>query len=467
VSEVLRETNPENHRRSTRVAQALPIIVHGVDAHGRKFKEHTFTVTINCHGCSFQSEHNLLKESKVTLQIPHPIPGIPDRMSRARIAWVKPPRSKDERWSIGAELEFTGNIWGIEFPPSDWFLYSELNSAAAPKPNTKSDSSASANTTSDAMNRAVRSIEQSLAASSKLVANDSKIAQLVHPPAPSSTPQRPLSDAAARFAELEESAANRINLLVEGASARLDQQSSALAATLRESLARSSADSEKAIGEVCTHLDSDVIQARALLAEVKSAAEELQETSNKFDALRRTATDELKWHEKSIENQVQMAMEKAANDAVRVLSEKAAEVTARFGAQLETFSQNFVEHTRSELEEASRNTGVQSRQNIQKIAEGAAASLRLEAQRAADSVMLLAGSPDSSAATESQVSAQDLAHSWTDGQDATIDDFKKRLEETSNAWLASTISILEERAQKSLDAMVKSFEVRLRTSRSL
>jgi hypothetical protein len=463
VSDVLRETNPENHRRSTRIAQALPIIVQGVDAHGRTFKEHTFTVTINCHGCSFQSKHNLLKDSKVTLQIPNRVPGIPDRISRARIAWVKPPRSRNERWSIGAELEFTGNIWGIAFPPKDWFLYSELEPAAAPT----SDSSASPANSLESKNRAVRSIEQSPAASPMLVAGDLKTAHLLQAPAESSAPQRPFSDAAARFAELEESAAKRINLLVEGASARLDQQSSALAATLRESLARSSADAENAIGEVCTHLDADVIQARALLADVKSAAEVLQEKSNKFDALRRTSTDELKWHEKSIENQVQMAMEKSAKDAVRVLSETAAEVTARFGAQLESLSQNFVEHTRSELEETSQNTVVRSREIIQKMAERAVASLRLEAQRAADSVMMLAGSPDSPAATESQVSAQDLAHSWTDEQDSTIDDFKKRLEETSSTWLASTVSILEERARKSLEEIVKSFEDRLRTSRSL
>jgi hypothetical protein len=368
-----------------------------------------------------------------------------------------------ERYSIGVELESTGNIWGIAFPPDDWFPYSELESAAAPM----WDGSASANSSADAMDRAVRSMEQSPAAGPMLVASDLKTAHLIQPPAESSARQRPFSDGAERLAEIEESAAKRINLLVDAASARLDEQSAALAATLRESLSRSRADAENAIGELRTHLDADVVQARALLVDVKSATEMLQETSNKFDALRRTATEELKWHEKSIENQVQLATERTAKDAVRVLSEKAAEVTARFGTQIESFSQNFVEHTRSQLEESSRNTVVQSREMIQKMAEGAAASLRLEAERAADSVMLLAGSADSCSAPESQVSAQDLDRSWADAQDATIEDFKRRLEDTSSAWLAATVAILEDRARKSLEDMIKTFEDRLRTSRSL
>jgi hypothetical protein len=94
------------------------------------------------------------------------------------------------------------------------------------------------------------------------------------------------------------------------------------------------------------------------------------------------------------------------------------------------------------------------------MVESAAGSLRLEAQRAAESVKMFAGSQ------ESQVSAQDLAHSRAAAEDATIEDFKRRLEDASSAWLVSTVAILEDRTQKSLEAIVKTFEERLRNNRS-
>jgi predicted transcriptional regulator YheO len=467
VLDVLRESDPASRRRSTRVAQALPIIVQGEDSNGRPFKEHTFTVSINCHGCRFQSKHNLEKDARITVQIPHRVPGKPARISRGRITWVTPPRSTHERYQVGLELESIGNIWGMAFPPEDWFPYSE----PAPSALSKSDASATQKISIEAMDRAVYSMQRDAAVGPTLIAGDLKPAQSLQESAIQSavelsSPQRSFSDPTDRLAGLEESAAKRINSIVEAASSRLDQQSAALAATLRESLARSSADAENSIGAVCAHLDEDIIQARSLLSEVKSAAEVLQETSNKFDALRRTATEELKWHEKRIENQVQLTMEKTSEEAVRVLSEKASEVIARFGEQLESLSHTFVEHTRSHLEESSRTTAFQSREIIQQMVESGAASLRLEAQRTADSVKLLAGSADHSMAQESEVSAQDLVHSRAAAEDATIEDFKRRLEDASSAWLVSTIAILEDRTQKSLEGVVKTFADRLRKNDS-
>ena len=57
-------------RRSTRIVQAVPIIVTGVDALGQPFKERTTTVMVNCHGCKYQSKHYVPKNSIVKLEIP-------------------------------------------------------------------------------------------------------------------------------------------------------------------------------------------------------------------------------------------------------------------------------------------------------------------------------------------------------------------------------------------------------------
>jgi len=112
-------------RRSTRIVQAVPLTVVGVDALGRPFQERTSTLIINCHGCRYQSKHYVLKNMWVTLEVPHPEPGHPVRNVRARVMWIQRPRTVRELFQVGVELEVTGNFWGIAFPPSDWFPFPE------------------------------------------------------------------------------------------------------------------------------------------------------------------------------------------------------------------------------------------------------------------------------------------------------------------------------------------------------
>ena len=78
-------------RRSTRITQAVPITVTGVDALGQPFKERTTTVMVNCHGCKYQSKHYVPKNSMVTLEVPHA--GQASRSAQGRVIWVqRPPR---------------------------------------------------------------------------------------------------------------------------------------------------------------------------------------------------------------------------------------------------------------------------------------------------------------------------------------------------------------------------------------
>ena len=125
---------PEAHkRRSTRIVQAVPLTVTGVDALGRPFQERTSTLIINCHGCRYQSKHYVLKNMWVTFEVPHQEPGHPARTVRARVMWIQRPRTVRELFQVGVELEVTGNFWGIAFPPSDWFPFPE-GLAAVPSP---------------------------------------------------------------------------------------------------------------------------------------------------------------------------------------------------------------------------------------------------------------------------------------------------------------------------------------------
>jgi hypothetical protein len=107
-------------RRSTRIVQAVPLTVTGVDALGQPFKERTTTVMVNCHGCKYQSKHYVPKNSIVTLDIPTPEPGRPPHSVQGRVVWVQRPRTVRELFQIGLEFETPGNVWGIAFPPDDW-----------------------------------------------------------------------------------------------------------------------------------------------------------------------------------------------------------------------------------------------------------------------------------------------------------------------------------------------------------
>jgi hypothetical protein len=116
-------------RRSTRIVQAVPLAVTGVDALGRPFTERTSTLIINCHGCRYQSKHYVLKNMWVTLEIPHPESGQQPRNVRGRVAWIQRPRTVRQLFQVALELEQPGNAWGMAFPPEDWFAFPDESAA--------------------------------------------------------------------------------------------------------------------------------------------------------------------------------------------------------------------------------------------------------------------------------------------------------------------------------------------------
>src|SRR5512137_2438870 len=126
VSESVTNASTElRKRRSTRIVQAVPLQVTGVDALGRPFVERTSTLIINCHGCRYQSKHYVLKNMWVSLEVPHAETGQAPRSVRGRVAWIQRPRTVRQLFQVALELELPGNAWGIAFPPPDWFAPSE------------------------------------------------------------------------------------------------------------------------------------------------------------------------------------------------------------------------------------------------------------------------------------------------------------------------------------------------------
>jgi hypothetical protein len=134
VTDSLASVDPgAQKRRSTRIAQAVPITVAGVDALGQPFKERTTTVMVNCHGCKYQSKHYVPKNSLVVIDIAGHGSNVAARSISGRVIWVQRPRTVRELFQIGLEFEVQGNVWGIAFPPEDWTQYlTEPSATKAP-----------------------------------------------------------------------------------------------------------------------------------------------------------------------------------------------------------------------------------------------------------------------------------------------------------------------------------------------
>jgi hypothetical protein len=122
-----------NKRRTTRVARALPIKVTGVDALQEPFVEATFTVTVSCHGCKYQSKHYVPRGSIVTIEIPRSLPNSPPRVFDAKVIWVQRPRNARDILHIGLDFDAPGNVWDIPSPATDWFPLSGEPAYEVPK----------------------------------------------------------------------------------------------------------------------------------------------------------------------------------------------------------------------------------------------------------------------------------------------------------------------------------------------
>src|SRR5437764_15085640 len=92
-------------RRSTRIVQAVPLSVTGVDALGRPFVERTSSLILNCHGCRYQSKHYVLKNMWLTLEIPHPATGQPPRSVRVPVAWIHGPHTALQPFQVALVIE--------------------------------------------------------------------------------------------------------------------------------------------------------------------------------------------------------------------------------------------------------------------------------------------------------------------------------------------------------------------------
>jgi hypothetical protein len=109
-------------RRSTRIDQNVPVVVQGVGAMREPYQEQVSTLSISCHGCTYQSKHEVIQGETVYLDVVPPAEGSVACSSKGRVKWAQKVGTAKERvFQIALELEIAGNIWGVPAPPEDWF----------------------------------------------------------------------------------------------------------------------------------------------------------------------------------------------------------------------------------------------------------------------------------------------------------------------------------------------------------
>src|SRR5258708_3806326 len=119
-------------RRSTRLDHAVPVAVQGVGAYREPYQDQVSTLSISCHGCTYNSKYEVIQGEIVYLDVRSTNDGSAHGSSRARVKWVQNLGGK-VGFQVAVELEVAGNIWGIASPPEDWFPVRALatNEAAA------------------------------------------------------------------------------------------------------------------------------------------------------------------------------------------------------------------------------------------------------------------------------------------------------------------------------------------------
>ncbi len=108
-------------RRSTRIYNAVPLAVQGSDAFRAPYLEHVSTLTVNCHGCRYRSNYEVIQGDTVYLEIEKATEGGAAYSYQAEVKRVQRLVTMNSSFEVAVELEVPGNIWGIVSPPGDWF----------------------------------------------------------------------------------------------------------------------------------------------------------------------------------------------------------------------------------------------------------------------------------------------------------------------------------------------------------
>jgi hypothetical protein len=96
-------------RRSTRVRLKVAIEAHGLSEPVSCEGE---TIVVNLHGALILTAVALSVGMKISIRV-----HLTDKLGTAEVVYVDP----DQPRHCGIKLEKPHNIWGLSFPPDDWY----------------------------------------------------------------------------------------------------------------------------------------------------------------------------------------------------------------------------------------------------------------------------------------------------------------------------------------------------------
>ena len=438
-------------RRSTRIVQAVPLTVTGVDALGQPFKERTTTVMVNCHGCKYQSKHYVPKNSIVTLDIPRPEPGRPPHTVQGRVVWVQRPRTVRELFQIGLEFETPGNVWGIAFPPDDW--------AAS-----IAESGSEASSTLEL----VREFEMESAASAPQQAAPQADAHSAPPPAPvAAVPTAPATQTPAdKPAAPPPSAPAASPVAPPAAAPHVESKIHAVPASPPDSQAAMARQMAKMVTEAKEHLDKSLRKG----AET-AITEEMTIVRQQLD---------VQLHE-AVERAIKVSMERVSETSVKKVVQDAAQRTAAIveearkateisSEQLDARVRNAVQAAVSTAADQAAQQAAQqaTAQNLKNAVE-AAVERAIRTRQAASPSLDILSSPEAAQRhlddwrKSLEDAAQNIRSQTVEQANAEVGEVNRRWQETFDAALAGASQKLGaelgtasrgalEQAQKDIDA---------------
>ena len=114
-------------RRSTRVVQAVPLVITWDGNHARELLEKTATLSMNCHGCQYFSRFKVRKNTRINVRVgAAQDPDSPPKNFPARVAWVRKSRRLGGMYQVGVEFDTPQDVWHIEEAPEDWSFFTDF-----------------------------------------------------------------------------------------------------------------------------------------------------------------------------------------------------------------------------------------------------------------------------------------------------------------------------------------------------
>jgi len=101
-------------RRSTRVPMRVPVRLAIQEAGNAKTLS-AWTLVLNKHGARIESKQSLQVGQEVTVTVP-----ATGKSEVGRVVWRDSRANAGGNFEAAVELKEAANLWGIDFPPSDW-----------------------------------------------------------------------------------------------------------------------------------------------------------------------------------------------------------------------------------------------------------------------------------------------------------------------------------------------------------